>query len=62
MIDSLILLLATALYTKQVTVVNRSSFFYDERFGIEGSVMAILFNLLACCILFLVGRRLQKER
>ena len=44
------------------TTVNRSSFFYDERFGIEGSVMAILVNLLDCCILFLIGRRLQKKR
>ena len=44
------------------TTVTGSSFFYDESFGIEGSWMAILVNLLACVLVFLIGRKVNKQR
>lgn len=44
------------------SAVNGSSFFYDPKFGIEGSWMAILVNLLACVLVFLIGRRRMKKK
>ncbi|MBR3357250.1 MAG: CPBP family intramembrane metalloprotease [Solobacterium sp.] len=43
------------------TTVSGSSFFYDEVFGIEGSCAAVIVNLIACCIIFLIGRKMQKK-
>ena len=39
------------------SAVTGSSFFYDETFGIEGSPMAILVNLIACGLIILIGRK-----
>ena len=44
------------------TTVNGSSFFYDEKFGIEGSWMSIMIHILACLFLILIGRYLQRKR
>lgn len=44
------------------TTVKGSGFFYDEVFGIEGSVMAILVNLSMCVVIFLIGRHMQKTK
>lgn len=41
------------------TLVQGKSFFYDRDFGIEGSGMAILVNLLACGVVFLIGRKIK---
>lgn len=38
-----------------------SRFFYDQNFGIEGSWMAILMNLLAYLVIWLIGRHIQKK-
>ena len=43
------------------TTVTGSSFFYDEAFGIEGSWMAILVNLLASILIFLIGRKVRQR-
>ena len=43
------------------TTVNGSGFFYDATFGIEGSIMAILANLIACGLIVLIGRSLRKR-
>ena len=43
------------------TTVKGSGFFYDPTFGIEGSVMAILANLIACGLIILIGRGLRKR-
>ena len=44
------------------TTVNGSGFFYDETFGIEGSYMAILVNVLACIVVIVIGRSIRKRR
>lgn len=44
------------------TTVNGSSFFYDETFGIEGSHMAIVVNILACVVAVVIGRYIRKRR
>lgn len=44
------------------TTVNGSSFFYNRTFGIEGSAMAILVNLIGCGVIFLVGRHIRGRR
>lgn len=44
------------------TTVNGSSFFYSADFGIEGSFMAICVNLLACILIFLIGRKVSSKR
>lgn len=44
------------------STVNSSSFFYDKDFGIEGSFMAICVNILACIIVFLIGRKIAKKK
>ena len=44
------------------TTVNGSSFFYDEKFGIEGSWMSIMIHILACLFMILIGRYLQRKR
>ncbi|MCR5448419.1 MAG: CPBP family intramembrane metalloprotease [Solobacterium sp.] len=44
------------------TTVSGSGFFYDEVFGIEGSVIAVLVNLTACCLIILTGRIMLKKR
>ncbi len=47
------------------TTVSGSSFFYDKDFGIEGSVMAILVNVTACVLVFVIGNYMkgrQKEK
>ena len=41
------------------TEIQNSGFFYDEKFGMEGSRMAVLINLLACGILLAI---LSKKR
>ena len=43
------------------TAVNGSSFFYDETFGIEGSYMAILVNVLACIVVIVIGRSVRRR-
>ena len=43
------------------TQVQGSGFFYDKSFGIEGSWMAILVNILVCIIVFAVGKQMQKK-
>lgn len=43
------------------TEVQGSGFFYDQTFGIEGSWMAVLMNVLACIVIWLVGRNLKKK-
>ena len=43
------------------TVVKNSSFFYDESFGIEGSFMAIMVNVLSCVAVVLIGRYIRKK-
>lgn len=44
------------------TTVKGSGFFYDEVFGIESSVIAVLVNLSVCVIIFLIGRHMQKKK
>lgn len=44
------------------TTVNGSGFFYDETFGIEGSYMAILVNILACIAVVVIGKAVRKRR
>ena len=44
------------------STVNGSSFFYDETFGIEGSYMAIVVNILACVVVVVIGRYIRKRR
>ena len=43
------------------TEVQGSGFFYDQTFGIEGSWMAIIMDLLVCVVIIAVGRRIQKK-
>ena len=44
------------------SVISGSGFFYDEKFGIEGSWMAILVNLAACVIVVAVGLRMRRRQ
>ncbi|MBR4575459.1 MAG: CPBP family intramembrane metalloprotease [Lachnospiraceae bacterium] len=44
------------------STANGSSFFYDETFGIEGSYMAIVVNILACVVVVVIGRYIRKRR
>ena len=44
------------------STVNGSSFFYDADFGIEGSLMAILINMIACVVVLIVGRRINNDK
>ena len=44
------------------TVVEGSGFFYDKTFGIEGSVMALLVDVLSCVAVILIGRYIRKKK
>lgn len=44
------------------TIVHSSGFFYDENFGIEGSCMATVMQLLGCLLIILIGRVCIKKR
>ena len=38
------------------STINKSSFFYDEEFGIEGSLMCLLVMTVSCIITVFIGR------
>lgn len=42
------------------STVSGSGFFYDKTFGIEGSWMAIIVNIVACVAVVLIGRRMNR--
>ena len=44
------------------TVAKGSSFFYDQTFGIEGSLMTILMNVVSCVLIVLIGRYLCNKK
>ena len=43
------------------TEVNGSGFFYDETFGIEGSIMAIVVNIVMCLIVVAIGTLMRRK-
>ena len=43
------------------STVNSSGFFFDEAFGIEGGMMAVLVNVAACIAVVLIGRKMQSK-
>ncbi len=45
------------------TTANRtSSMFFDENFGIEGSFMAIIVNLVVCVLAILIGTLIRRHK
>ena len=44
------------------STVNGSSFFYDEVFGIEGSYMSILVNIICIVLIIVIGKKLQQKK
>ena len=42
-------------------VANGSGFFYDQTFGIEGSAMSVIINILACILIILIGKKFRKD-
>lgn len=43
------------------TEVNGSSFFYDKDFGIEGSWMAIIVNVVFCLVMVLIAKKMKAK-
>ena len=44
------------------TTVSGSSFFYDQKFGIEGSIMAILVNASICVAVAIIGNYMKNRK
>lgn len=43
------------------SVANSSGFFYDQTFGIEGSLMAVLVCLIGTLVIVLIGKKIRKD-
>ena len=43
------------------SVVNSSGFFYDQTFGIEGSLMSVLVCIISTLLIVLIGKKIRKD-